>query len=125
MESIYEYGSRAGFWRILMRLFREHAHADHRLRRRHGAGAAIPRPPPPVVEGRPRNLLSHAWRWIDYQYIDGGDRARRTCARAIESIKPGSTGEPAARLVYRPLTGPNTRRLVGGGRRLPLRRRRL
>ena len=38
MESIYEYGARAGFWR-LHRMFTEARGAGHRLRRRHGAGA--------------------------------------------------------------------------------------
>ncbi len=37
MESIYEYGARAGFWR-LHRLFTGMRHPGHRLRRRHRAG---------------------------------------------------------------------------------------
>ena len=36
MESIYEYGARAGFWR-LHRMFTEAGRAGHRLRRRHRA----------------------------------------------------------------------------------------
>ena len=39
MESIYEYGSRAGVWRIL-REFEKRKHAAHDLRRRHGDRAA-------------------------------------------------------------------------------------
>ena len=38
VESVYEYGSRAGFWRIL-RLFAERKLQLHQLRRRHGGCA--------------------------------------------------------------------------------------
>ena len=38
MESLYEYGSRAGVWRLL-RLFSRAPHPGHRLRGRHGVGA--------------------------------------------------------------------------------------
>ena len=38
MESIYEYGSRAGFWR-LWRMFTERKLAGHGVRRRHGVAA--------------------------------------------------------------------------------------
>ena len=44
MESIYEYGSRAGFWR-LQRMFTDAATAGHRLRRGDGAGAQPARSP--------------------------------------------------------------------------------
>jgi hypothetical protein len=41
MESLYDYGARAGFWR-LHRLFTERAPAGHDLRRGHRAGRATP-----------------------------------------------------------------------------------
>ena len=106
MESLYEYGSRAGFWR-LHRLFSEFAMPVTV----YGVATALKRNPE-VVEAMLKSdweIASHGLRWIDYQFISE-DVERAHMAEAIE-IHRQVTGE-------RPLgwyTGrdsPNTRRLV-------------
>ena len=67
MESIYEYGSRAGFWR-LHRLFTER---DMPVTV-YGVALALSRNPDAVaaMQAADWEIASHALRWIDYQYID-------------------------------------------------------
>ena len=106
MESLYEYGSRAGVWRLL-RLFRERKMPLTVF----GVGMALARNPP-VVEAfleDGHEIASHGWRWISYQQIDLHIE-REHMALAVETI---------ARLTGRPPDGwytgrdsPNTRRLV-------------
>lgn len=66
MESIYEYGSRAGVWR-LMRLFAE--------RELHytvfAVGMAMERNPDPVIAMKEagNEIASHGYRWIDYSFV--------------------------------------------------------
>ena len=67
MESIYEYGARAGVWRVL-RLFRE-----RRLPLTvFGVGMALARNPAVaaamVADGH--EIACHGWRWISYQDVD-------------------------------------------------------
>ncbi|MGB1311675.1 MAG: allantoinase PuuE [Leucothrix sp.] len=67
MESIYEYGSRAGFWR-LHRLFTERQIPTTVF----GVAMALGRNPA-VVEAMLKadwEIASHGYRWIDYQNID-------------------------------------------------------
>jgi putative urate catabolism protein len=106
MESIYEYGSRAGFWR-LMRIF-----GERRLPLTvFGVAMAMARNPDAVsamVEAG-HEIATHGWRWIDYQYMSETEE-RDHMRRAIE-IQTELTG-------HRPLgwylgrCSPNTRRLV-------------
>jgi putative urate catabolism protein len=67
MESLYEYGSRAGVWRIL-RMFRERGLPLTVF----GVGMALARNPAVVdaflADGH--EIASHGWRWISYQSID-------------------------------------------------------
>ena len=106
MESLYEYGTRAGFWR-LYRLFTE---------RRipltvYGVAMALQRSPEAVaaMQDAGWEIASHGYRWIDHQFM-ARDEEREQITRAIE-IHSEVTGE-------RPLgwyTGrdsPNTRELV-------------
>ena len=83
MESIYEYGSRVGFWRLL-RLFEEYKVRTTVLAvgmalERHAEAAAA------MVEGG-HEVASHGWRWIDYQYV-GEETERQHMKLAIESIE--------------------------------------
>ena len=106
MESLYEYGSRAGVWRIL-RLFRE-----RRLPLTvFGVAMALARQPAVVdafvADGH--EIASHGWRWVSYQDVPEAVE-REQMARAVETI---------ARLAGRPPEGwytgrdsANTRRLV-------------
>ena len=75
MEQIYEYGSRAGVWRLL-RLFERYKTPVTVF----GVAMALERNPAVVeamLEAGPRNCQSHGWRWINYQHVPerGGARA--------------------------------------------------
>ena len=92
MESLYEYGSRAGVWRIL-RLFRERQLPLTVF----GVGMALARNPAVVdafmADGH--EIASHGWRWISYQQVDEHVE-REHMQLAIETI---------ARLTGRPPDG--------------------
>ena len=107
MESLYEYGSRAGVWRIL-RLFRERGGLKLTV---FGVAQAMARNPA-VVEAFLRDgheIASHGWRWISYQDVPE-DVEREHIARAVETIR-ALTGE-APLGWYTGRDSPNTRRLV-------------
>jgi peptidoglycan/xylan/chitin deacetylase (PgdA/CDA1 family) len=88
MESLYEYGSRAGLWRLL-RLFRER-HIPVTI---FGVAMALERNPAAVeamlADGH--EIASHGWRWISYQQVD---EASCLDDQATDRQRPG-------RLVYR------------------------
>ena len=73
MESLYEYGSRAGFWR-LKRLFDDNAAPLTVF----GVAQALERNPEAVAGMLASNweIASHGYRWIDNQHLSGGGRAR-------------------------------------------------
>lgn len=106
MESIYEYGSRAGFWR-LHRLFSERGLPLTV----YGVTMALQRNLEAVAAMREADweIASHGYRWIDYQFMPE-DEEREHVRKAVE-IHTAATGE-------RPLgwyTGrisPNTRKLI-------------
>ena len=106
MEQIYEYGSRAGVWRLL-RLF-ERRDVPVTV---FGVAAAMERNPA-VVEAfleAGHEIASHGWRWINYQ--DAPEAVEREhMARAIE-IHQRLTGERPLGW-YTGRTGPNSRRLA-------------
>ncbi|MEZ5535122.1 MAG: allantoinase PuuE [Thiolinea sp.] len=88
MESIYEYGSRAGFWR-LHRMFTERQMPVTVF----GVAMAMERNPV-VVEAMLKaewEIASHGYRWIDYQNIDAAIE-REHLQRAIE-VHTRVTGE--------------------------------
>ncbi|MEZ9720615.1 allantoinase PuuE [Vibrio splendidus] len=106
MESIYEYGSRAGVWRVL-RLFDEYeipltVFAVAMAIERHPDAAKA------MVEAG-HEICSHGYRWIDYQYIDESEE-RDHMTKAIEIIQQVTGQRPQG--WYTGRTGPNTRRLV-------------
>lgn len=106
MEQIYEYGSRAGVWRLLrladrfeipMTIF--------------GVAMALERHPN-VVEAclkAGHEIASHGWRWINYQDVPEATE-REHMQRAIE-IHTRLTGERPLGW-YAGRTSPNTRRLA-------------
>lgn len=106
MESIYEYGSRAGVWRVL-RLF-----ADRGLHLTvFAVGMAVERNPEVArafVEAG-HEVASHGWRWIDYQNVDEGTE-RTHIKRAIAVIEKATGQRPLG--WYTGRVGSNTRRLV-------------
>jgi allantoinase len=106
MESLYEYGSRAGLWRLL-RLFRERRIPVTVF----GVAMALERNPAAVeaMLSDGHEIAGHGWRWISYQHADESTE-REHLERAVATI---------ARLTGRPPEGwytgrdsPNTRRLV-------------
>ncbi|MBV9439069.1 MAG: polysaccharide deacetylase family protein, partial [Candidatus Eremiobacteraeota bacterium] len=67
VESIYEYGSRAGFWR-LMRIFGERDIPITVF----GAALALERNPAAAraIAEAGYEVCSHGWRWIDFSKMD-------------------------------------------------------
>lgn len=106
MESIYEYGSRAGFWR-LHRMFTERNLPVTVF----GVAMAMERNPD-VVEAMLKadwEIASHGLRWIDYQYVPESVE-REHIEQALE-IHQRMTGKLPAGW-YTGRMSPNTRRLV-------------
>lgn len=106
MESIYEYGSRAGVWRLL-RLFKKH---DIPLTIFAVAMAAERHPEvirAMVTDGH--EICSHGYRWIDYQYMDE-EEEREHIQKAIRILTEITGERPLG--WYTGRTSPNTRRLV-------------
>ncbi|MDE0513029.1 MAG: allantoinase PuuE [Gammaproteobacteria bacterium] len=106
MESLYEYGSRAGLWRLL-RIFRER---DIRVTV-FGVAMALQRNPEAVramlEDGH--EIASHGWRWINYQFVDE-EIERSHIKLAVDAITE-LTGSPPLGW-YTGRDSPNTRRLV-------------
>ena len=106
VESIYEYGSRAGFWR-LMRLFREFDlpvtvfAVAMALERHPDACAAM------LAAGH--EIASHGWRWIDHQDMPE-DEERAQIRRAVDVLTRLTGAAPLG--WYTGRLSPNTRRLV-------------
>jgi putative urate catabolism protein len=106
MESMYEYGSRAGFWRLL-RLFDERAIKFTS----YAVGMALERNPA-AAEAMLKSgheIASHGYRWIDYQHLPES-REREDMQRAIEAHKTVTGERPLGWYLGR--VSPNTRRLV-------------
>jgi len=106
MESLYEYGSRAGLWRLL-RLFEE-----RRLPLTvFGVARALQRNPEATAAFLElgHEIACHGLRWISYQNIDEATE-RRHIAEAIAIIKDITNNAPLG--WYTGRDSPNTRRLV-------------
>jgi len=106
MESLYDYGARAGFWR-LMRLFGDRSLPFTCF----AVGMALARNPAAAraMAEAGHEVASHGWRWIDYQYVDEATE-REHIARAYDTIAE-LTGTPPAGM-YQGRTSPNTLRLT-------------
>lgn len=106
MESIYEYGSRAGFWR-LHRLFEEFNIPTTVF----GVTMALQRNPE-AVEAMLESgweIASHAMRWIDYQTMEV-DTERKLMEASIQLHERITGSKPAG--WYTGRTSPNTLALV-------------
>jgi putative urate catabolism protein len=106
MESLYEYGSRAGVWRVL-NLFRERGVPLTIF----GVAQALARNPA-AIDAFLRDgheIAGHGWRWLPYQDVPE-EVEREHLARAVETIQ-GLTGEKLLGW-YTGRDSPNTRRLV-------------
>jgi putative urate catabolism protein len=106
MESMYEYGSRAGFWRL------------HRLFTSRGlpltvyaVAMAMERNPEAVAAMVEADweIASHGYRWIDYQYV-GAETEREHIRKAVEIHTKVAGSRPLG--FYQGRISPHTRFLV-------------
>jgi len=106
MESLYEYGSRAGFWRVL-RVFEDSGTpltvfaVARALQRNPAATAAI------VAGGH--EVAGHGLRWLSYQHVDREAEAA-DLAEAVRLLRALTGTAPAG--WYTGRDSPNTRSLV-------------
>ncbi|QNM98396.1 allantoinase PuuE [Chitinimonas koreensis] len=106
MESIYEYGSRAGVWRILREFERRGLPLTV-----FGVSMALERHPEltrALVE-LDHEIACHGWRWIHYQNVDEATE-REHMARGIEILERLTGQAPLG--WYTGRDSPNTRRLL-------------
>ncbi len=106
MESLYEYGSRAGFWRIY-KLF----HGRGIPLTIFGVAMALERNPH-AVEAMLKadfEICSHGWRWIDYQFM-ARETEREHMQQAIEVITRLTGTAPKG--WYTGRNSPHTRELL-------------
>lgn len=96
IESMYEFGSRAGFWR-LYRLFTERQIPVTI----YGVAMALERNPEAVAAMLEADweVASHGYRWIDYKYFS--EQSEREHLHKAIDIHTRVTGSRAAGLVYR------------------------
>ncbi len=106
MESIYEYGSRVGVWR-LKKLFDRYKVPVTVF----AVGMAVEKYPEPVqaLHAAGHEICSHGYRWIDYQYVDEATE-RSHMAKAIKVIEDAIGERPLG--WYTGRSSPNTRALV-------------
>ncbi|WP_326541194.1 allantoinase PuuE [Pseudorhodoferax sp.] len=106
MESIYEYGARAGVWRILREFERRHLPLTI-----FGVGMALERCPEVAAafSEAGHEIACHGWRWISYQNVDEATE-RAHMAQAMQRIQALTGTRPLG--WYTGRDSPNTRRLV-------------
>ena len=106
MESLYEYGSRAGLWRVL-RLFEARGLPLTVF----GVAMALQRNPEAVAAFRElgHEIACHGLRWISYQNVDEATE-RAHMREAVEIVRALIGAAPLG--WYTGRDSPNTRRLV-------------
>jgi putative urate catabolism protein len=106
MESLYEYGSRAGFWR----LYRAFTSRELPVTV-YGVAMALERNPPAVAAmiAAGWEVASHGYRWIDYQHVPESVE-RQHLQKAIDIHTRVTGARPLGWYLGR--CSPNTRRLV-------------
>jgi allantoinase len=106
MESIYEFGSRVGVWR-LKKLFDRYKVPVTVF----AVGMAVERYPEPVqaLHAAGHEICSHGYRWIDYQYVDEATE-REHMHKSIAAITAATGERPLG--WYTGRSSPNTRALV-------------
>ena len=106
MESLYEYGSRRGFWR-LHKIFKEKKIPVTIF----GVGMALAKNPKicKALMSSDYEVASHGWRWIDYQNIKKSEE-KKHMKMAIKTHKKIFGERPLG--WYTGRCSPNTRDLV-------------
>ena len=106
MESLYEYGSRSGFWR-LHKLFQEKKIPITIF----GVGMALEKNPEicKAIKNANYEVASHGWRWIDYQSVKKSEE-KKHMKLVIKKIKEIFGERPLG--WYTGRCSPNTRDLI-------------
>ena len=106
MESLYEYGTRAGFWRIHQEFVSRGLPMTV-----FGVAMALERNPLIVeaIKCAGYDVVCHGWRWLHYQHVDE-QTEREHMQRAIKILHDLFGQPPAGWSTGR--DSPNTRRLV-------------
>jgi putative urate catabolism protein len=106
VESVFEYGSRRGAWRLLD-IFSQFSVPISIL----GVARALEQNPElaRAAVARGHEIVSHGYRWIDYCEVDEATE-RQHIHRAVEILTAITGSRPLGWMTGRP--GPNTRRLV-------------
>jgi allantoinase len=106
-ESMFEYGSRVGFWRLL-RIFQERSLPMTVF----GCALALERNPPAAgaIARAGHDVCCHGWRWIKH-YDLPEEEEREHIRRAVESLRR-TVGERPLGWYCRYGPGDNTRRLL-------------
>jgi peptidoglycan/xylan/chitin deacetylase (PgdA/CDA1 family) len=106
-ESVFEYGSRVGIWRLL-RLFEEYGVQSTIF----AAAVALERNPEvgQWIQRVGHDVCSHGWRWTE-QWLLSRDEERAQMAAAVESITR-TCGAPPSGWYCRYSASVNTRELV-------------
>jgi len=106
MESLYEYGSRAGFWR-LHRLFTERRVPVTVF----AVAMAIERNPDAIaaMQDAGWEIASHGYRWVDYQFVDEATE-RKHLRQAIVTHERVCGAPPAGWYLGR--CSPNSHRIA-------------
>ncbi|MBT8137792.1 MAG: allantoinase PuuE [Gammaproteobacteria bacterium] len=107
MESLYEYGARAGFWRLHRVLSSREVPVTV-----FGVAMALQRNPQAVraMQEAGWEIASHGYRWIDYQFVD--EATEREHLRKAVDIHTRVTGSPPNGW-YLGRCSPNTHQIVG------------
>jgi putative urate catabolism protein len=105
-ESMFEYGSRAGVWRLRRILAARGVPGTV-----FAVGMAVERSPDVVaaLAADGHEICPHGYRWIDYADVDE-DTEREHIARSVKAIESVTGVRPVG--WYTGRVGPNTRRLV-------------
>jgi putative urate catabolism protein len=106
VESIYEYGARAGVWRLLREFERRALPLTV-----FGVATALERNPEATAAfvALGHEIACHGWRWIHYQDVDAATEAEHM-RRAVEVVERLTGSRPEG--WYTGRDSPNTRRLV-------------
>ncbi|MDE3203627.1 MAG: allantoinase PuuE [Acidobacteriota bacterium] len=106
VESMFEYGSRAGVWRLADLFDRYRVPVTV-----FAAGQAVERYPDPVrhLHAAGHEICPHGWRWVDYQHVPA-DVETDHIRRAVAAVEAVTGTRPLG--WYTGRTSPRTRALV-------------
>ncbi|KAJ3325671.1 hypothetical protein HDV06_003441 [Boothiomyces sp. JEL0866] len=108
METQYEYGSRAGVWRIL-RIFDKFKYKFTC----YAVGLAVEKNPAAIaeMENKGHEIASHNYKWIDYQGLTK-EQEREYIRKTIAAIQAAAPSGKAPRGWYTGRISENSRRIV-------------